>query len=38
MNDLAPINNCPRGCKVDQISPQGKIHVFVFVCITGRVG
>ena len=23
MNDLAPMKNCPGGCKVGQISPRG---------------
>ena len=38
MNDLDPIKICVGGWKVDQISPRGKIHVFVFVYITGWVG
>ena len=27
MNDLAPMKNCPRGCKVGQISSRGKVDV-----------
>ena len=38
MNDLASIKNRPGGCKVDQIGPWCKIHVFIFVCITEWVG
>ena len=38
MTDLSPIKICPGGCKVDQIGPRGKIHLFVFVCITGWAG
>ena len=38
MNDLTTLKICPGGCKVDQIGTRGKIHAFVFVCITGWVG
>ena len=37
MNDLAPIKNVLGVARQIKLAP-GKIHVFVFVCITGWVG
>ena len=38
MNDLAPIKTVLGVARQIKLPTRGKIHVFVFVCITGWVG